>query len=115
LIPVRVGIFLVTFAIPGSFSLKDKRRVLRSILGKAKGSRRSFNISIAEVSHQNEHRFAGIAATIVSSDTQFLHSSFGRMEDFFSSFSEIEIRGIKTEIIPFNYDYEDMMEVKYGF
>ena len=36
MIDLRVGVILITFAIPGSFCLKDKRRVMRNILGKAR-------------------------------------------------------------------------------
>lgn len=114
MIELRLGVFTVTFAVPGSNSLKDKRRVLRSVIGRAKGSRRSFNVCVAEVGHQDDPRRAGIAASVVSADTNCVYRTFGSLERFFLSFPEIVVEGFRTEVIPWHYRPEEMQEAKYG-
>ncbi|MDP8209003.1 MAG: DUF503 domain-containing protein [Candidatus Electryonea clarkiae] len=47
-----IGLLELDILIPGSSSLKDKRRVIRSIKDKIRGK---FNVSIAEVGYQELH------------------------------------------------------------
>ena len=53
----------LTFHIPHAMSLKDKRRVCRSIIDK---TRRRFNCSAAEVDTQDKHRTLTIGVAVVS-------------------------------------------------
>jgi len=55
----------LTFHIPYADSLKDKRRVSRSLLDKA---RIKFNASIAEVDTQDSHRVLTIGIAVVSGE-----------------------------------------------
>jgi len=52
----------LTFRIPHSASLKDKRQVRRSIIEK---SRKRFNASIAEVDTQDAHQVLTIGVAVV--------------------------------------------------
>jgi hypothetical protein len=58
-----VGIGYVTIQVFESHSLKEKRRVVRSLLERA---RRRFNASISEVSYQDTWQMAGIGISCVS-------------------------------------------------
>jgi len=55
----------LTFHIPHSASLKDKRQVCRSLLDKA---RHRFNASIAEVDNQDVHQTLTIGVAVVSGE-----------------------------------------------
>ena len=55
----------LTFYIPYSTSLKDKRQVCRSLVDK---SRQRFNASIAEVDTQDLHQILTIGVAVVSGD-----------------------------------------------
>ena len=47
------------------FSLKQKRAVLRPLIAELK---RAYVVSVAEVSHQDLHRRAGVAVAVVAGD-----------------------------------------------
>jgi uncharacterized protein YlxP (DUF503 family) len=53
----------------GIASLKDKRSIIKGLIGRLKNR---FNISIAEVDHQDSKTSAVIALSIVSSDSRFI-------------------------------------------
>jgi len=55
----------LTFYLPYSASLKDKRQVCRSLIDK---SRQRFNASIAEVDTQDLHQILTIGVAVVSGD-----------------------------------------------
>ncbi len=58
----------VKLDLPGVNSLKEKRRIIKSIMARL---RNKFNISISEVEAQDSHRTAVIGAAIVSNDAAF--------------------------------------------
>lgn len=60
-----VGVLVLELALPGNGSLKEKRRVLNSLEDRL---RHRFNVSVAEVGHQNAHQRATLAVACVSSD-----------------------------------------------
>jgi len=53
----------LTFYIPHSTSLKDKRQVCRSIIDKTRGR---FNVSIAEVDTQELHQILTVGFAVIS-------------------------------------------------
>jgi len=65
-----IGVLTLELNIPAAQSLKDKRRVLKSVQAKL---RRRFNISIAEVDRQDSHRTAVLGVVCVSSDEKYAH------------------------------------------
>lgn len=60
-----VGSVEVTVYCPDSFSLKDKRRTLNSLLDRV---REDLNVAAAEVDHQDHHRLATLAFATVNSN-----------------------------------------------
>jgi len=53
----------LTFWIPDSYSLKDKRRIARSLIER---TRNRFNASVAEVDTQDIHRTLTVGVAVVS-------------------------------------------------
>jgi uncharacterized protein YlxP (DUF503 family) len=97
---VNVGVCKINLHIPGSLSLKDKRRVLKSILAQA---RNRFNISMAEVGAQDLWQRAELAAACVSNDSRYTNEVLSKVVDFVNSSSfEIEVLDYNIEIIPFS-------------
>jgi uncharacterized protein YlxP (DUF503 family) len=70
------------FEIPGAESLKDKRRVIRSLRDKLQ---RRFHMSAAEVDLQDSLTFAHIGGALVSNSREFgetvLNKAFKMIED----------------------------------
>jgi len=58
-----IGVGYVTLHVFESHSLKDKRRVVRSLVER---TRQKFNASVAEVDHLDAWQIAGIGFTCVS-------------------------------------------------
>ena len=65
-----VGVCTVVLEIPASHSLKDKRRVVKSILAKV---RNKYNVSIAEVDANDVWQSAVIGIACVSNDATRAH------------------------------------------
>ena len=66
----------VKLDLPGVNSLKEKRRIIKSIMARLKNK---FNISISEVEAQDSHRTAVIGAAIVSNDAAFGNSVLSKV------------------------------------
>ena len=60
---MTVGVLRIELFISDALSLKDKRAVLKSIIGRMQAR---FNISVAEVDHQDAHQVATIGVACVS-------------------------------------------------
>ncbi|MCP5097517.1 MAG: DUF503 domain-containing protein [Chloroflexi bacterium] len=65
-----VATCVITLQLEGVYSLKDKRRILKSILAKL---RQQFNLSVAEVAHQDVWQTAVIGIAAVGNETRYLH------------------------------------------
>ena len=65
-----VAVCTLELEIPASQSLKDKRRVVRSITARV---RQSFNVSIAEVDSLDAWQSATLGIVCVSSDRDYAH------------------------------------------
>ncbi|MCA9245215.1 MAG: DUF503 domain-containing protein [Phycisphaerales bacterium] len=75
---MTVGVLRFRLAIYEAFSLKDKRRVVKSLKDRLGGRH---NISIAEVDDLDHHRAATIACAMVANDDRFVESALSRIID----------------------------------
>jgi uncharacterized protein YlxP (DUF503 family) len=66
-----IGSCTIELAVPASFSLKDKRSVLKSTIHRI---RREFNVSIAEVDYHDVLRSALLGVVTVSNDAAHAHA-----------------------------------------
>ncbi len=74
-----VGVMTAHLYMQGITSLKGKRSILKSVIGRLKSR---FNISIAEVDHQDNKTSAVIAMAIVSNQMRFVNQQFDKILDF---------------------------------
>lgn len=74
-----IGVLRAQLHLQGINSLKEKRSIVKSIIGRLKSR---FNISIAEVDHQDEKRSAVIAIVIVANEAGFIDSKFDAIISF---------------------------------
>jgi uncharacterized protein YlxP (DUF503 family) len=74
-----VGVLTAQLHLHGINSLKEKRSIVKSLLGRLKSR---FNISISEVDHQDEKTSAVVGISLVSNDTQFINKQFDSIIDF---------------------------------
>ena len=66
---MNVGLLKAQMHLQGVTSLKQKRGILKSLIGRLKSR---FNVSVAEVDHQDSKISAVIAIAVVSNDSRFL-------------------------------------------
>ena len=72
-----IGLLSVELFIPHAQSLKDKRMVLRSIKDRLK----KFNVSVAEVEHQNVWQRAGLGVVAISTTTEHVDRELAAVAD----------------------------------
>ena len=93
---MTVGILRLTLFIPESGSLKEKRRVLRSIKDRL---RAQFNVSVAEVDHQNLWQKTEVAVALVASDREYADRVLQKILNKVESWRLAEIVDVEMEIL----------------
>ena len=73
-----IAILPVTLSIPHADSLKDKRRVLKSIKDRL---RNGFNVSVAEIGEQDIWRTAVLGIAVISQDASYANGVLSRVQD----------------------------------
>ena len=93
-----LGVAVFRIHIHQAFSLKQKRQVLKSVLGKV---RAKFDISIAEVGDNDKWQSSSIAVSVVSNDAGHAHSMLETVHRFVEDLQLVEIASFTTELIQF--------------
>ena len=91
-----VGAGIVKINIPYSRSLKDKRKIVKSIINSLQNR---YNISMSEVSSQDNVTVGEIGFAMVSSDKNYINSLFDKILSFINE---------NYDIVVLNEDYEIM-------
>jgi|UniRef100_A0A7C3WPK0 uncharacterized protein YlxP (DUF503 family) len=91
-----VGVCRVILSIPESFSLKEKRRVKRSIVDKV---RTRFNVSIAEVDSQEIWNELVLGISIVSTESKHIYQILSDVIKLLEEQKEAEIVDYEIEIL----------------
>ena len=74
-----VGVMTAQLSLHGITSLKGKRSIIKSLIGRLKSR---FNISVAEVDHQDSKTIAVIGIATVSNDSRFIDQQFDAIVGF---------------------------------
>jgi uncharacterized protein YlxP (DUF503 family) len=94
---VTVGIARLTYFLPTSHSLKEKRMVVRRIKDR---TRQKFNVSIAEVDENDLWQRALIAVALVGNERRFVESALDEVVRFMRE--QAEVTNVEREIQSFN-------------
>jgi len=78
----------------GITSLKGKRSIVKSVIGRLKSR---FNISISEVDHQDNKTSAVIGISIVSNETHFIDQQFDAIINFMRNDGRFYLGQIERE------------------
>jgi uncharacterized protein YlxP (DUF503 family) len=71
---VIVGVIVWELHLAGCQSLKDKRRIVKSLKDRL---HQRFNVSVAEVDHQDSWQRAGLACGVVANDRRHVEEVLG--------------------------------------
>ena len=89
-----VGVLTLELRLENSFSLKDKRQVVRSLKDRL---RRKFNVAVAEIDYQELWQRAALAAVTVSSDHSYAEKLLRSVEQEAASLLGSELAGSSVE------------------
>lgn len=92
---MHVGICTLHLRLAGSHSLKEKRRVVKSIKDRIKNK---FNVSIAEVDALDNWQLAVIGVACISNDSGFINSVLSNVVNFIDDMRLAEIVDYEIEI-----------------
>ncbi len=91
-----IGSCMVEIMIHDANSLKDKRQVVKSIIGKLKSR---FNISVAEVDLNEKWRLSVIGFACVTNDTIHANKQISNVLKFIEHDTRVEIINENIEIL----------------
>ena len=91
-----VGTLKIELFLPETFSLKEKRFILKSLKTRIQNK---FNVSIAEVDFHDQWQHGCLGIASVSNDRRFLDSTLSNVMNMVSKESRIEIMDHVTEIL----------------
>ncbi|MGD2095526.1 MAG: DUF503 domain-containing protein [Phycisphaerales bacterium] len=89
-----VGVLTAHLSLHGVTSLKGKRSIVKSVIGRLKSR---FNISISEVDHQDNKTSAVIGIAIVSNDRQFIDKQFDSIINFMNNDGRFFLSSVERE------------------
>ena len=91
-----IGICTLDIYLPTTRSLKDKRRIIRSMLERI---RNKFNISISELENQDVWGRATLGMAIITTDSAYAQQVLGAAAKIFDQYAEAEVYHLSIEIL----------------
>jgi uncharacterized protein YlxP (DUF503 family) len=93
---VVVGKARISLFIQDNHSLKEKRKIVKSIIAKV---RQRFNASIAEVDSNDKWQMIGLGISVVGNDRRFVNSSLDKIIAYIDSLYLGEMIDSDIEIV----------------
>ena len=91
-----IGVMQLALRIPGAQSLKEKRRVLKSLITRI---RNKFNVSVSEVDTQDKWQLSTIAVAHVGSDRPYANELLDQVKNLAERVRETEIIDSRLEFL----------------
>ncbi len=90
-----VGVLTAQLHMQGVSSLKEKRSIVKSFIGRLKSR---FNVSVAEVDHQDNKTSAVIGIAVVSNNKRFVNEQLDKIIDFMHKDGRFYLGTIEREV-----------------
>ena len=91
-----VGICRIELMVPGCNSLKDRRQVVKSLVGHLQSK---FHVSVAEVDDPQVWRRANVGIAVVGSENAFVNRVLDKMVDAVRGDPRVEIVDYEIEML----------------
>jgi uncharacterized protein YlxP (DUF503 family) len=91
-----VGVLQIELSVPDSFSLKDKRRVIKSLKDRIA---HGHNVSIAEVGALDEHRRSVLGLAMVSNDKSYVEGALSKLVDFVRMVPQVSLIDYQIDLL----------------
>ncbi|HZL34147.1 MAG TPA: DUF503 domain-containing protein [Tepidisphaeraceae bacterium] len=93
---MTIGVLQLELGIGDAMSLKDKRRVVKSLKDRIA---HAHNVSIAEVGALDEHRRAILGLAMVANDARYVEGALSKLVDFVRTVPQVELIDFQTELL----------------
>jgi hypothetical protein len=93
---MTVGVLQLELSIADAMSLKDKRRVIKSLKDRISNDH---NVSIAEVGALDEHRRSILGLAMVSNDSRYVESQLSKLVDFVRMVPQVSLTDYQIELL----------------
>jgi hypothetical protein len=93
---MTIGVLKIELFLSDNRSLKEKRRVLKSLKDRL---RNNFNISICEIGHQDKWQMAALVIVCVGNSSKKVNSNLSNILKSICQFKLVEIVNSEIEII----------------
>jgi uncharacterized protein YlxP (DUF503 family) len=93
---MTVGVLQLELSVQDAMSLKDKRRVIKSIKDRIA---HGHNVSIAEVAAQDEHRRCILGIAMVGSDSKYVRGGLDKLVDFVRSVPTVDLIDYQIDML----------------
>jgi uncharacterized protein YlxP (DUF503 family) len=93
---MTIGVLQLELSIGDSMSLKDKRRVVKSLKDRIA---HRHNVSIAEVGALDAHRTAILGIAMVSNDSRYVEGALSKIVDFVRASGTVDLVDYDIELI----------------
>jgi len=91
-----IGVLQLELSIQDAMSLKDKRRVVKSIKDRIA---HGHNVSIAEVGALDEHRRSVLGVVMVANDARYVEGALAKLVDFVRSVPQVDLLDYQIELL----------------
>ena len=91
-----VGVLQLELAIGDAMSLKDKRRVVRSLKDRIANGR---NVSVAEVGALDVHRRAILGVAMVSNDARYVEGALSKVVDLVRVTPSVDLLDYQIDLL----------------
>lgn len=92
----HIGILTVSLHIPASQSLKDKRRVVKSIKDRI---RVHHNVSVSELDELDKWQIAVLGVAMIGNDKRYIDGCLQNILSFFETFDGVTISDQQVEFL----------------
>ncbi len=93
---MRVGTIIITVHLYQPNSLKEKRRILQSLLARV---RQKFNVSISEIDHLDDWKKATLGVAMVSNEGRLSNAILAKVVEAIKHAPEISVEDFQMEIL----------------
>ncbi|NLM74572.1 MAG: DUF503 domain-containing protein [Clostridiaceae bacterium] len=94
-----IGVLQIELLLSDAGSLKDKRRIIRSLIEKIKNK---FNAAVAEIGRMDSWNHSQLGISCLSNEAGHCDSMLNSVINFIESNGSYQVIDIQTEIIPYS-------------
>lgn len=93
---MSIGICYIELNLDGCSSLKEKRRILKSMIEKI---RNKFNVSISEIDHNDLWQRATLGIACISQNGKFVNQQISEIVKWIENFRDVNLIDYTIEIL----------------